>query len=273
MWGNFPQAYSHVGLIHAAFAAAPRWGEYGFVATAQRVPITLESQPAEETPCARSRTPWTTLSPCSLASAAAAGPARQCVDQSETLVGQRAGVAAQPLKKVRDAEPDYPTRQGSSQGARQHLDRRGAGRHDRHGPRGVDDPAIELRAGLAGVRSRHPRRHPQVELRAGPRRRRGRAGLRHRLGPHPLELTSVADRAACAASIANAVWICAGVPFPSIVIGPCDSRPPQRPEIGAEVVAGHARHRPFRLLRRSRPARAGRAPRPRRPARRSITAM
>jgi GH15 family glucan-1,4-alpha-glucosidase len=30
MWGNFPQAYSHVGLIHAAFAAAPRWTEYGF---------------------------------------------------------------------------------------------------------------------------------------------------------------------------------------------------------------------------------------------------
>jgi GH15 family glucan-1,4-alpha-glucosidase len=29
MWGNYPQAYSHVGLIHAAFAAAPRWGEYG----------------------------------------------------------------------------------------------------------------------------------------------------------------------------------------------------------------------------------------------------
>jgi GH15 family glucan-1,4-alpha-glucosidase len=29
MWGNFPQAYSHVGLIHAAFAAAPRWSEYG----------------------------------------------------------------------------------------------------------------------------------------------------------------------------------------------------------------------------------------------------
>ena len=25
MWGNFPQAYSHVGLIHAAFAAAPPW--------------------------------------------------------------------------------------------------------------------------------------------------------------------------------------------------------------------------------------------------------
>ena len=25
MWGNFPQAYSHVGLIHAAFAAAPRY--------------------------------------------------------------------------------------------------------------------------------------------------------------------------------------------------------------------------------------------------------
>lgn len=27
MWGNFPQAYSHVGLIHAAFAASPRWEE------------------------------------------------------------------------------------------------------------------------------------------------------------------------------------------------------------------------------------------------------
>jgi GH15 family glucan-1,4-alpha-glucosidase len=25
MWGNFPQAYSHVGLIHAAFAASPAW--------------------------------------------------------------------------------------------------------------------------------------------------------------------------------------------------------------------------------------------------------
>lgn len=27
MWGNFPQAYSHVGLIHAAFAASPDWSE------------------------------------------------------------------------------------------------------------------------------------------------------------------------------------------------------------------------------------------------------
>jgi GH15 family glucan-1,4-alpha-glucosidase len=27
LWGNYPQAYSHVGLIHAAFAAAPAWGE------------------------------------------------------------------------------------------------------------------------------------------------------------------------------------------------------------------------------------------------------
>jgi len=27
MWGNFPQAYSHVGLIHAAFAASPEWSE------------------------------------------------------------------------------------------------------------------------------------------------------------------------------------------------------------------------------------------------------
>ncbi len=27
MWGNFPQAYSHVGMIHAAFAASPRWSD------------------------------------------------------------------------------------------------------------------------------------------------------------------------------------------------------------------------------------------------------
>lgn len=27
MWGNYPQAYSHVGLIHAAFAASPSWSE------------------------------------------------------------------------------------------------------------------------------------------------------------------------------------------------------------------------------------------------------
>ena len=28
MWGNFPQTYSHVGLIHAAFAASPAWSEF-----------------------------------------------------------------------------------------------------------------------------------------------------------------------------------------------------------------------------------------------------
>ena len=27
MWGNFPQTYSHVGLIHAAFACSPSWTE------------------------------------------------------------------------------------------------------------------------------------------------------------------------------------------------------------------------------------------------------
>ncbi len=29
MWGNFPQAYSHIGLIHAAFAVSPRWWDAG----------------------------------------------------------------------------------------------------------------------------------------------------------------------------------------------------------------------------------------------------
>jgi GH15 family glucan-1,4-alpha-glucosidase len=27
MWGNFPQTYSHVGLIHSAFAASPEWND------------------------------------------------------------------------------------------------------------------------------------------------------------------------------------------------------------------------------------------------------
>jgi len=27
MWGNFPQTYSHVGLIHAAFSASPLWAD------------------------------------------------------------------------------------------------------------------------------------------------------------------------------------------------------------------------------------------------------
>jgi hypothetical protein len=27
MWGNFPQTYSHVGLINAAFAASPQWAD------------------------------------------------------------------------------------------------------------------------------------------------------------------------------------------------------------------------------------------------------
>ncbi|MBI4816779.1 MAG: glycoside hydrolase family 15 protein [Deltaproteobacteria bacterium] len=29
MWGNFPQAYSHVGMIHAAFSASPHWSDLG----------------------------------------------------------------------------------------------------------------------------------------------------------------------------------------------------------------------------------------------------
>jgi GH15 family glucan-1,4-alpha-glucosidase len=28
MWGNFPQVYLHVGFIHTACAASPRWSEY-----------------------------------------------------------------------------------------------------------------------------------------------------------------------------------------------------------------------------------------------------
>jgi len=27
LWGNFPQAYSHVGLIHAAFRVSERWSD------------------------------------------------------------------------------------------------------------------------------------------------------------------------------------------------------------------------------------------------------
>lgn len=56
----------------------------------------------------------TTLLALTVASAVEAGPPRACVDESERLVGRRAAVPARPLKKVRDAAPDYPTRQGSS---------------------------------------------------------------------------------------------------------------------------------------------------------------
>ena len=52
-----------------------------------------------------------------LASAAEAGPARQCVDQSETLVGQRARLVdkSSPLHEGARATPfDYPTRPGAT---------------------------------------------------------------------------------------------------------------------------------------------------------------
>ena len=52
-----------------------------------------------------------------LASAAQAGPARQCVDQSEALVGQRAWLVDKDFpapRKLRSVQPDYPTRPGSS---------------------------------------------------------------------------------------------------------------------------------------------------------------
>jgi hypothetical protein len=51
-----------------------------------------------------------------LAVAAEAGPTRQCVDQSEALVGERARLLdkERPPRKLRSVPPDYPTRQGSS---------------------------------------------------------------------------------------------------------------------------------------------------------------
>jgi hypothetical protein len=59
----------------------------------------------------------TTLLALIVAAAAEAGPARQCVEQSETLVGQRAMLADKDTlvpRKLRSVPPDYPTRQGSS---------------------------------------------------------------------------------------------------------------------------------------------------------------
>ena len=52
-----------------------------------------------------------------LVSAVEAGPARQCVDQSEALVGQRARLVDKDFpapRKLRSVQPDYPTRPGSS---------------------------------------------------------------------------------------------------------------------------------------------------------------
>ena len=52
-----------------------------------------------------------------LASAAQAGPARQCVDRSEALVGHRARLVDKDFpapRKLRSVQPDYPTRPGSS---------------------------------------------------------------------------------------------------------------------------------------------------------------
>jgi hypothetical protein len=52
-----------------------------------------------------------------VASAAGAGPSRQCVEQSEALVGQRARLVDKDFpapRKLRSVEPDYPTRPGTS---------------------------------------------------------------------------------------------------------------------------------------------------------------
>jgi hypothetical protein len=52
-----------------------------------------------------------------LVSAVEAGPVRQCVDQSEALVGQRARLVDKDFpapRKLQSVQPDYPTRPGSS---------------------------------------------------------------------------------------------------------------------------------------------------------------
>jgi hypothetical protein len=59
------------------------------------------------------KTLGTTLLALSLASAAEAGPARACLDESEKLVGQRATLADKTLRPriVRRVEPVLPTRE------------------------------------------------------------------------------------------------------------------------------------------------------------------
>ena len=67
-----------------------------------------------------------------LASAAQAGPARQCVDQSEALVGQRARLVDKDFpapRKLPSVPPDYPTRPGATK-VSEHLGRRSARRQD-----------------------------------------------------------------------------------------------------------------------------------------------
>jgi hypothetical protein len=59
----------------------------------------------------------TTLLALIVAASATAGPARQCVNQSEALVGQRARLVDKdfPLPRTaRRVQPDYPTRPGAS---------------------------------------------------------------------------------------------------------------------------------------------------------------
>jgi hypothetical protein len=63
------------------------------------------------------KTLGTTLMALSLASVAQATPTRACVEESEKLVGRRAMLAGKDLPalhKVRDAVPEYPSRQGAS---------------------------------------------------------------------------------------------------------------------------------------------------------------
>jgi hypothetical protein len=58
-----------------------------------------------------------TLLMLTLASAAQAGPARQCADESEKIVGQRASLVDQHFpapRKLRDVPIEFPTRPGAT---------------------------------------------------------------------------------------------------------------------------------------------------------------
>ncbi len=125
-----------------------------------------------------------------LASAAQAGPARQCVDQSEALVGQRARLVDKDFAAPRrlTSNPfDYPTRAGATKAAGVWV---GEALVDTAGKvrqvwtiRGFHfEPAWpEFDEAIAAG-------DPRLDLRAGDGRRRHRAGVRHGVGEYHLEM-------------------------------------------------------------------------------------